>query len=392
MVCNGLLLFLSQEAGSGLELEDVHSSTEDLLSIDAALQGTEYYRDLGYVPPMETMSWFPPASWSQEKLPGELVGPQCQEPGYFLQSPDGLTDRATEPFPMLAHSMTTRRHSWERPLPPLDTKRRLSLDISDMGNDEGQSLPRTFASHSLNLSGGGLQAWAERTGHRTTSRRRASPELTYIAVEEARNDPRRQQEFNNSWKRLRSRSVPQTGDMLSPSRISQNLQVSIPAAQGIEPPTLERAEKDHVSPDHVLIVQQVLQELKQYHGAKQRAHLGDGPRDSQQNITWFEFLSNEKEDDGKNEKSEKGTKVKRTLSSLRSRVTGSWQKDKGKNKEQQKGIEPREKRKSINGDELVPGILSSCINCSLCDKPLLRRNGLQCLTGALQENQPVVPL
>ncbi|KAM9099382.1 rho guanine nucleotide exchange factor 18 isoform 5-T5 [Sarcophilus harrisii] len=290
-----------QEAGSGLELEDTHSSTEDLLLIDAALQGTEYYRDLGYVPPMETTSWFSPTSWSQEKLSGELVGPQCQEPGYFLQSPDGLADRATEPFPVLAHSMTTRRHSWERPLPPLDTKRRLSLDISDMGSDEGQSLPRTFASHSLNLSGGGLQAWAERTGHRTTFRGRASPELPYIAVEEARNDPMRQQEFNNSWKRLRSRSVPQTGDMLSPSRISQNLQISIPDAQGIEPPTLERAEKDHVSPDHVLIVQQVLQELKQYHG---------------------------KEDDGKNEKSEKGTKVKRTLSSLRNRVTGSWQKDK----------------------------------------------------------------
>ncbi|XP_074156491.1 rho guanine nucleotide exchange factor 18 isoform X3 [Sminthopsis crassicaudata] len=319
-----------QEAGSGLELEDAHSSTEDLLSIDAALQGTEYYRDLGYVPPMETTSWFPQTSWSQEKLPGEFVGPQRQDPGYFLQSPDGLADRATEPFPVPAHSMTTRRHSWERPLPPLDTKRRLSLDISDMGSDEERSLPRTFASHSLNLSGGGLQAWAERTGHRTTFRRRASPELPYIAVEEPRNDPVRQQEFNNSWKRLRSRSVPQTGDMLSPSRISQNLQVSIPAAQGIEPPTLERAEKDHVSPDHILIVQQVLQELKQYHGAKQRAHLGDGPRDSQQNITWFEFLSNEKEDDGKNEKSEKGTKVKRTLSSLRSRVTGSWQKDKQK--------------------------------------------------------------
>ncbi|KAM9099378.1 rho guanine nucleotide exchange factor 18 isoform 1-T1 [Sarcophilus harrisii] len=372
-----------QEAGSGLELEDTHSSTEDLLLIDAALQGTEYYRDLGYVPPMETTSWFSPTSWSQEKLSGELVGPQCQEPGYFLQSPDGLADRATEPFPVLAHSMTTRRHSWERPLPPLDTKRRLSLDISDMGSDEGQSLPRTFASHSLNLSGGGLQAWAERTGHRTTFRGRASPELPYIAVEEARNDPMRQQEFNNSWKRLRSRSVPQTGDMLSPSRISQNLQISIPDAQGIEPPTLERAEKDHVSPDHVLIVQQVLQELKQYHGAKQRAHLGDGPRDSQQNITWFEFLSNEKEDDGKNEKSEKGTKVKRTLSSLRNRVTGSWQKDKGKNKEQQKGIEPREKRKSINDDELVPGTLSSCINCSLCGKPLLRWNGLQCLNCAV---------
>ncbi|XP_027699885.1 rho guanine nucleotide exchange factor 18 isoform X3 [Vombatus ursinus] len=371
-----------QEGGSVAELEEAHSSTEDLLSIDMALQGTEYYRDLGYIAPVEMTSWVPLASCSQEKPPGELVAPQLQEPGCFRQSPNGLCpeDQGVEPFPMLAHSMTTsRRHSWERPLSPLDVGRRLSLDASDLGSDEERSLPRTFASHSLNLPGGGLQAWAERTGHRATFRGRASPELPYIAMEE----PMRQQEFDSSWRRLRSRSVPQTGDMVSPSRIAQNLEVSIPAAQGVEPPMLERAEKDHVSPDHVLIVQQVLQELKQYHGAKQRAHLGDDPRDSQQNITWFEFLSNEKEDDGKSEKSEKGTKVKRRLSSLRSRVTGSWQKDKGKNKEQQKEIELREKWRSINGHQLVPGTFSSCINCSLCSKPLLNRNGLQCLNCAV---------
>ncbi|XP_036612093.1 rho guanine nucleotide exchange factor 18 isoform X1 [Trichosurus vulpecula] len=375
-----------QEAGSVPELEDTHSSTEDLLSIDMALQGTEYYRDLGYVPPVEMTSCIPPASWSQEKPSGELVAPQLQESGYFLQSPNGLSpgDRGAEPFPILVHSMTTsRRHSWERPLSPLDMERRLSLDTSDLGSDEERSLPRTFASQSLNMPGGGLQAWAERTGHRATFRGRASPELPYLAVEEPRDDPMRWQEFNSSWKRLRSRSVPQTGDMVSPSRITQNLEVSIPAAQGIEPPMLERAEKDHVSPDHVLIVQQVLHELKQYHGAKQRAHLGDDPGDSQQNLTWFEFLSSEKEDDGKSEKNEKGTKVKRRLSSLRSRVTGCRQKDKGKNKEQQKEIEPREKWKSINGHQLVPGTFSSCINCSLCGKPLLSRNGLQCLNCAV---------
>ncbi|XP_072456933.1 rho guanine nucleotide exchange factor 18 isoform X3 [Notamacropus eugenii] len=343
-----------QEAGSSPEFEDAHSSTEDLLSIDMALQGTEYYRDLGYASPLEMTSQVPPASWSQEKPSGELVAPQLQEPSYFLQSPNGLRigDGGAEPFPILVHSMTTsRRHSWERPLSPLDMERRLSLDTSDMGSDEERSLPRTFASHSLNLPGGGLQAWAKRTGHRASLQGRASPELPYLAMEE----PMRQQEFDSSWKRLRSRSVPQTGDMVSPSRITQNLEVSIPAAQGIEPPILERAEKDHVSPDHVLIVQQVLQELKQYHG---------------------------KEDDGKSEKTEKGTRVKRRLSSLKSRVTGSWQKDKGKNKEQ-KEIEPKEKWKSINGHQLVPGTFSSCINCSLCGKPLLNRNGLQCLNCAV---------
>ncbi|XP_056677972.1 rho guanine nucleotide exchange factor 18 isoform X3 [Monodelphis domestica] len=349
-----------REAGSVPELTDAHSSTEDLLSLDMALQGTEYYRDLGYGSPVEMTSWLPLTSWSQEKVPGELVVPQLQEPNHLLQSPDALGsgDRVAEPFPTLARSVTTsRRHSWERPLSPLDMDRRLSLDTSDMGSDEERSLPRTFASHSLNLPGGGLQAWAERTGHRGANiRGRVSPELPYVGLEEPEDDSLRQQEFNSSWKRLRSRSVPQAGDMVSPSRISPNLEVSIPAAQGIEPPVLERAEKDHVSPDHVLIVQQVLHELKQFHG---------------------------KEDNGKSEKTEKGTKVKRRLSSLRSRVTGSWQKDKGKNKEQQKEIEPREKWKSANGHQLVPGTFSSCIDCSLCGKPLLSRNGLQCLNCAV---------
>ncbi|XP_019393992.1 PREDICTED: uncharacterized protein LOC109312421 [Crocodylus porosus] len=85
-------------------------------------------------------------------------------------------------------------------------------------------------------------------------------------------------------------------------------------------------EEDHVAPDHVLIVQQVLQELKQYRGAKQLAP--EGSDEPQQNLTWFEFLSNENEDSGKSDKVEKGTTVMRRLSSLRSRVTGSWQKDK----------------------------------------------------------------
>ncbi|XP_043846121.1 rho guanine nucleotide exchange factor 18-like [Dromiciops gliroides] len=211
------------------ELEEAHSSTEDLLSIDVALQGTEYYRDLGYVPSVEMTSWVPPASRSQEKLPGELVVPQLLEPGYFLQSPHGLRpgDQGAEPFPMLARSVTTsRRHSWERPLSPLD-ERRLSLDISDMGSDEERSLPRTFASHSLNLPGGGLQAWAERTGHRAAIKGRASLELPYISVEEARSDTVEQQECDSSWKRLRSRSVPQADDMVSLSRISENLEISI---------------------------------------------------------------------------------------------------------------------------------------------------------------------
>ncbi|XP_017944181.2 rho guanine nucleotide exchange factor 18 isoform X1 [Manacus vitellinus] len=80
----------------------------------------------------------------------------------------------------------------------------------------------------------------------------------------------------------------------------------------------------------------------------------------------------------------------RRLSSLRSRVTGSWQKDKGKNKEQPKEREkekdtkePKERWKEISGHQLVPGVFSSCTSCSLCAKPLVNKSGLQCLNCAV---------
>lgn len=127
------------------------------------------------------------------------------------------------------------------------------------------------------------------------------------------------------------------------------------------------------------------------------------------------------EDSGKSEKAEKGTKVMRRLSSLRSRVTGSWQKDKvrerctallcarvlqlgftnklssarcngavvlsfqGKNKEQSKEKEketkePKESWKEVHRHQLVPGVFSSGTSCSLCAKPLGNKSGLQCLS------------
>ncbi|XP_032296941.1 rho guanine nucleotide exchange factor 18 isoform X4 [Coturnix japonica] len=139
-----------------------------------------------------------------------------------------------------------------------------------------------------------------------------------------------------------------------------------------------------------LMVQQVLQELKQYHGAKKRVCVPESSDSSQQNLTWFEFLSNENEDSGKSDKAEKGTKVMRRLSSLRSRVTGSWQKDKGKNKEQSKEKEkeketkePKESWKEVNRHQLVPGVFSSGTSCSLCAKPLVNKSGLQCLNCAV---------
>ncbi|MEQ2205203.1 hypothetical protein XENOCAPTIV_003853, partial [Xenoophorus captivus] len=114
-----------------------------------------------------------------------------------------------------------------------------------------------------------------------------------------------------------------------------------------------------------LMVQKVLQELKLYYG-------------------------NEEEEDRAG-KVEKGTKVKRTLSSLRNRVTGSFNKDKGKNREKElhrvkerdreaKGKVCRTTSSSTNGHHLVPGSFSSSATCSLCSKSLQKKHGLQCMS------------
>nr|XP_025042310.1 rho guanine nucleotide exchange factor 18 isoform X2 [Pelodiscus sinensis] len=314
-------------------LGDAHSSTEDLLSIDSDLHGTEYYRDLGLpnapeaggapgttMLPDRTGQGVPRCPVPEEKPGGAgqtLGGAACPDPtsasaqareacGHFLNSdsvcscaagpqdsPPGwgcLAESGTglalqddeESFPTLVRSMSTsRRHSWESSMSPTESERRLSLDASETASDlESEELERT-----------------------------------------------QDTECGSNEKRLRSKSIPSSCRTASVSRIS-SLEVPLPAAKGIGQPVLEPIENDHVAPEQVLMVQQVLQELKQYHGAKQRASAAEGSDEAQQNLTWFEFLSNETEDSGKSDKIEKGTKVKRRLSSLRNRVTGSWQKDK----------------------------------------------------------------
>lgn len=118
------------------------------------------------------------------------------------------------------------------------------------------------------------------------------------------------------------------------------------------------------------------------------------------------------EDEGERaEKVEKGTKVRRTLSSLRNRMTGSFNKDKvagppapqtaatltqplnppsvsvlpqGKNREKgrQRGREAAGGARSSGGSShrLVPGSFSSCATCSLCSKTLQKKHGLQCMS------------
>uniref|UniRef100_W5M9L5 Rho/rac guanine nucleotide exchange factor (GEF) 18b n=1 Tax=Lepisosteus oculatus TaxID=7918 RepID=W5M9L5_LEPOC len=140
------------------------------------------------------------------------------------------------------------------------------------------------------------------------------------------------------------------------------------------------------------MVQQVLQELKQYHGAKQRPGRGEG-KEASESVTWYEFLSNENEDEEERTEKVRGATVKRRLSSLKNRVTGSFQKDKGKNrekeqqkereKEREKEKEPKEKRRASSGHQFVPGTFSSCATCTLCSKTLVRKNGLQCLNCAV---------
>ncbi|XP_064898532.1 rho guanine nucleotide exchange factor 18 isoform X3 [Columba livia] len=442
--CSGMAE--EKEDASSTELDvpaaDLHSSTEDLLS-DSALHGTEYYQDLGLPSPpvakTESETAAQPEQAAQavsairllEERPGALSkisvdvafsnpvscsvrygeadcrflnkGHVCScvavpEDGTSTSECPAEADEelnpqeATESFPTLVRSMSTsRRHSWESPLSPVDCKRRFSLDATEMGSDPeqedvekgSQSCPQPRVS--LQLPKGERETWSSGGGGVVikVEIEPLRPTLTVSpGLEEA--------ECGSNGKRLRSKSVPPACETVASPQTPSSSGTSVPAVRGVEPPALEMLEKDHVSPDHVLIVQQVLQELKQYHGAKQRARVQEGSDSSQQNLTWFEFLSNENEDSGKSDKAEKGTKVMRRLSSLRSRVTGSWQKDKGKNKEQPKerekekeAKEPKERWKEINGHQLVPGVFSSCTNCSLCAKPLVNKSGLQCLNCAV---------
>ncbi|XP_069734381.1 rho guanine nucleotide exchange factor 18 isoform X1 [Phaenicophaeus curvirostris] len=299
---------------------------------------------------------------------------------------------AEDSFPTLVRSMSTsRRHSWESPLSPVDCKRRFSLDVTEISSDpeqedvEKRNQARLQPLVSLQLPKGEPESWSS-SGGGVVIKVEIEPLHPNLMVSRGSEEV----ECGSNGKRLRSKSVPSVCEVVASPQIPCGFDAPLPAVEGVEPPALEVLEKDHVSPDHVLIVQQVLQELKQYHGAKKRACVREGSDSSQQNLTWFEFLSNENEDSGKSDKAEKGTKVMRRLSSLRSRVTGSWQKDKGKNKEQPKEREkeketkePKERWKEINGHQLVPGVFSSCTSCSLCAKPLVNKSGLQCLNCAV---------
>ena len=176
-----------QEDSSSTELDvpaaDLHSSTEDLLS-DSTLHGTEYYRDLGLLSPpiaktAPEMAAQPeqatqavsairfleerPEALSKMSVDVAFSNPISCSVRYgeadcrFLNKghicscaavpEDGTStsecpaeadkeldlQEAEESFPTLVRSMSTsRRHSWESPLSPVDCKRRYSRTVSNM--------------------------------------------------------------------------------------------------------------------------------------------------------------------------------------------------------------------------------------------------------------------
>ncbi|XP_049443520.1 rho guanine nucleotide exchange factor 18 isoform X2 [Epinephelus fuscoguttatus] len=310
---------------------------------------------------------------------------------------DGEAD--LDSFPILVRSMSTsRRHSWGVPVSPITLGRRLSLDTMAMDSD------------------GEREDDDEEEGQKSLFQSTQQQTYSCTAYPEDETDgprlkvpcPRARvtsMATGGRGRHLYSRSeILATDECSRAAHISRVVQTSKQAARAAGAEEFDPEENLHSTEGHMLMVQKVLQELKLYHGAKQRNNRSDSKVSG--NVTWYEFLSNEnEEEDDRVEKVEKGTKVKRTLSSLRNRVTGSFNKDKGKNREKEqqkergkeKERETKEKEKvcssssgssnssrgSSNGHYLMPGAFSKNATCSLCSKTLQRKHGLQCMNCAV---------
>ncbi|XP_017262482.2 rho guanine nucleotide exchange factor 18 isoform X2 [Kryptolebias marmoratus] len=279
---------------------------------------------------------------------------------------EGIKNQATmdldgeqdlDSFPILVRSMSTsRRHSLGAPLSPISSGRRLSLDTTVIDSDDEEQQSSLFQS-TLQQS----DSCSASTGEESDG---SSMKATGV--------PGRQ---------LYSRSeILATDECSRAAHISRVVQTSKQAARAA-------GVAEEFDPEENLHTTE-----GQSHIAKRRRN-GSDTKDSG-NVTWYEFLSieNEEEED-RTEKVEKGTKVKRTFSSLRNRVTGSFNKDKGKNrekelqreraKEKDKEAKEKECRSSSNGHRLVPGSFSSSATCSLCSKSLQKKHGLQCTNCAV---------
>ncbi|XP_034386005.1 rho guanine nucleotide exchange factor 18 isoform X3 [Cyclopterus lumpus] len=278
---------------------------------------------------------------------------------------DGEPD--LDSFPILVRSMSTsRRHSWGVPVSPIHLGRRLSLDTMAMDSDgEREDDESVFQSSQPQTS-----SCTACPGEKTDGSRPRAPCPRARVTSMAGGVPGRH---------LYSRSeILATDECSRAAHISRVVQTSKQAARAAGAEEFDPEENLHSTDGHS-------------HIAKERNHRSDSKVSG--NVTWYEFLSHEnEEEEDRSEKVEKGTKVKRTLSSLRNRVTGSFNKDKGKNREKEeqkeRGKEKEAKEKvcgsrSSNRHYLVPGAFSSCATCSLCSKTLQRKHGLQCMNCAV---------
>uniref|UniRef100_A0A8C2NC67 Uncharacterized protein n=1 Tax=Cricetulus griseus TaxID=10029 RepID=A0A8C2NC67_CRIGR len=304
-------------------------STEDLSLDMGALQGSEYLRDLGLGAPSDH---------HQSEVAVDPETPRKEVRRETLCSSDAVNPALPQ------------RRSWERPRSCSEGCRRLSLDASTV--DEGACLPRTLASLALNLSGEGQKSWTQ----------------VCLPDSEIPEEPS-SKECSSPEKRLRSKSVPVSCEEISCLELASGSDESPAPVQGLEPPVLECLEKDHVEPDHVLIVQQVLQELRQYHGFQE--NLSELPQNGlEPSVTSFP-PSRSEDGAGKNEKTDRSTRVKRSLSSLRSRVTRQKEKGKSPAHLKDKLQDSPGRRECVNGHQLVRGTFVGYSNCPLCGKPLL---------------------
>ncbi|XP_018583864.1 rho guanine nucleotide exchange factor 18 isoform X2 [Scleropages formosus] len=320
--------------------------------------------------------------WSSRETPVSLHSGSTMDP-YCYQIPESTTtvgvveqlDSGQEEedmelevgtFPMLVRSMSTsRRHSWEFPLSPVEPGRRLSLDTSamDSDGDREEDLQQSTHIHQYFVYPECLSDLDE--PDRLTEKPLTSSETKHTELESGK-----------SGKILYSESE------VMATEHSRGLNLSYVLETSTQADTVEGEERDL---DDKLHSRDVQSHMTKPTGSSMEDKEMSG------SVTWYEFLSNENDDEeeDRTEKAELGNKkVKRTFSSLRNRVTGSFNKDKGKSKEKDRGREKEKESKEkfkahSNGHQLVPGMFSSCTTCSLCSKTLQKKNSLQCQNCAV---------
>ncbi|KAG7230735.1 hypothetical protein INR49_019548 [Caranx melampygus] len=177
-------------------------------------------------------------------------------------------DPDEDSFPILVRSMSTsRRHSWGVPVSPIGLPRRLSLDAMATNSD-------------------GEREDDEENLFQSTQQDHPGDEIDGPSIP----CPRARARGGGAGKHLYSRSeILATDECSRAAHVSRVLQTSKQAARA--------AGAEEFDPEENL------------HSTEGQSHMND-------------------EEEDRMEKVEKGTKVKRTLSSLRSRVTGSFNKDK----------------------------------------------------------------